>query len=426
MFEVKQNVMKLKNKEFDIIEYDMINSWNVILHYLGYDNIIKEIEGMDKRQRMEYIRFLVATDYPNLMNEMENTWREWIQEFVDLNKIEKKDVVKVFYDAIYLEPEKEIKHLTTKHITFRIRFHEKPLKLNMITENEVELYHRTKLSISEDDTSFFKYLMKYGIMCIKDKKESNGNYLKRGIYTALTDKENPRAFDKNYGSWIIKCSADYRNMFIIDWRLYNHFYGYTSPEDYLWYQFRKFGTTFDRKKVKTHWIYNKMYYKIYREIEKDIDKIRNTIDGIMFYEFNYLLDNTDTNFIKNKRIDNYQAVIYNPKILTGYSIKWKDGFYMALPCKGTEFILEDYNKYVNEFAKGNDVSFNTFKLKYGYEFNMAIWNDKIEKSLFKIYKRINYNELVEYRDILPNKFKISQFNPGIDIINKIIEERKDE
>lgn len=114
-----------------------------------------------------------------------------------------------------------------------------------------------------------------------------------------------------------------------------------------------------------------------------------------------------------------------PNLMNEMENTWKDGFYMALPCKGTKFILEDYNKYVNEFAKGNDVSFNTFKLKYGYEFNMAIWNDKIEKSLFKIYKRINYNELVEYRDILPNKFKISQFNPGIDIINKIIEERKD-
>ena len=84
----------------------------------------------------------------------------------------------------------------------------------MIEKDRMEIFHRTKLSIEEKDTSFFNYLLKYGLVSYKRKKESDKNYLKTGIY-CTTCLENNKRYNEHYGKWVLKGSiTDLNNFFL--------------------------------------------------------------------------------------------------------------------------------------------------------------------------------------------------------------------
>lgn len=172
-----------------------------------------------------------------------------------------------------------------------------------IKNKNLTIYYRTKLSIEEKDKSFYKYLQKYGLINHRNKIESNKNYLKGGIYFTSVLESNNKNYNEHYGKWILKGSVNIKKFFIIDFLFYKTFFNQNATQDkYLEEQFAFFGHKINQNnEIKLLDVLTNQYYKIYRAIEKDIDKIRDNIDGILFWKFNYLLDNTDTLFINNKK-----------------------------------------------------------------------------------------------------------------------------
>lgn len=291
-----------------------------------------------------------------------------------------------------------------------------------IKNKNLVIYHRTTLSKEEKDKSFYKYLQKYGLINPRNEVERNKNYLKSGIYfnSILVDDKN---YNKHYGKWILKGSCNIEKFFIVDFLFYKTFFNPKSTQDkYLEEQFDLFGYKFNQNnKIKPIWIYTNQYYKIYRTIENDIDKIRDKINGIIFWKFNYLLDNTDTLFINNKQIDNYQLVVYNTPLININSIKWFSwNKWDKLEFKCKEFIFEKYLEFIKHFSKQKNISVLNFKTLYKYEFNPAIYDKSIHKDLETIYSKWNTDELRELYNILPVKFKLKEFNLGIDILERYL------
>lgn len=292
-----------------------------------------------------------------------------------------------------------------------------------LINDKMEIFHRTKLSIEEKDKSFFNYLLKYGLISYKRKKESDKNYLKTGIY-CTNELINSKNYNEHYGKWILQGFVrDLINFFFIDYKLYNKLINDKATVDtYLEEQFEKFGykKKFDINPIL---IYTSQYYKIYRLIEKDLDKIIDKINGIIFYKFNYL-DNTDTSFLSNKRIDNYQMVIYKSELINIEKIKWYSWNKwddLKFNCK--YFDIEEYLKCIKHFSKQQNISTSFFYNSYKMDFNPTIYDKSIHKELDSIYSKFNEDEINSLYNILPNKFLLEEFNPGINIIRKYLKNK---
>ncbi len=294
----------------------------------------------------------------------------------------------------------------------------------MIDKNRMEIFHRTKLSIEEKDTSFFNYLLKYGLISYKRKKESDKNYLKSGIYCTHVLK-NDKNYNEHYGKWVLKGFInDLYNFFFIDYNLYvKHIDKTATVDKYLGDQFEKFGyKTKSLYKVNPILIYTKQYYKIYRIIEKDLDKIKDKINGIIFDNFNYL-DNTDISIFKNKFIDNYQLIVYKPELIMIENIKWINwNNWKNLKFKCKYFDIEEYIVSIKHFSKQKNISVLKFFNTYKMDFNPAIYDKEIDKELNLIYSKLSIDEINELYKILPNKFLLKEFNPGIEILEKYLKE----
>lgn len=290
----------------------------------------------------------------------------------------------------------------------------------MIVKDKMEVFHRTKLSIEEKDTSFFNYLLKYGLISYKRKKESDKNYLKTGIYCTNV-LENNKNYNEHYGKWVLKgFITDLNNFFFMDYKLYCIYINDKATIDkYLEEQFEKFN-----HKVKIQLnpilIYTKQYYKIYRLIEEDLNKIRDKINGIIFDKFNYF-DQTDISIFENKRIDNYQLVVYKSELIEIENIKWITcNKWKNLKFKCKHFDIEEYLKSIKHFSKQQNISTSKFLNTYKMDFNPAIYDKEIDKDLDLIYSKLSIDEINELYKILPNKFLLKEFNPGIEIIEKYL------
>lgn len=297
------------------------------------------------------------------------------------------------------------------------------LNLVKIDKGRMTVYHRTKLSISKNDKSFVNYLKEYGLFSPRPKKESSKNYLGEGVYFTTILLNDNKNYNFHYGDWIIKCEIPLGNLFIIDWDFYKYLYGDCKPGEHLEIQFAKYGKKFDSNKISPILFYSKFYYKIYRLIENDLKSIRNYIDGVLFHEFNYL-DPTDTNVFLNKRIDNYQCVIFKSGVISGLGYKYKtDIKFIDLEFDCRNFNYLEYIKKVNDFSKSNFKKLSDFD-DDRYKFNAGLYYTQIHSALNTIYSKTSTEELLYYKSLLPDKLCLQEFNKGITILNRYIDRYK--
>lgn len=113
------------------VSYDIENSWVHGLKYCGYIDVYNEIQGVSKQQRMEIVRRYEKTKYPNILNDMRKYWMLCLRTFMLNNRIKDTEYVAHFYDAIYLNTNRQMK---TKifirgigNINFRKEYEEVPL-----------------------------------------------------------------------------------------------------------------------------------------------------------------------------------------------------------------------------------------------------------------------------------------------------------
>lgn len=91
------------------ISYDIESSWVHGLKYCGYIDVYKEIQGVTKEERMRIVRNYEKGKYPNILKDMRKYWMKCLQTFILANKIQNKEYVAHFYDAIYLNNNRPMK-----------------------------------------------------------------------------------------------------------------------------------------------------------------------------------------------------------------------------------------------------------------------------------------------------------------------------
>lgn len=134
MFKVDKPIGKSSKakREIKYIGFDIIDSWNKGLRYCGEDELLNRVSGKSKIERMKIVREWNKEHNPHLMKWMEDFWMKCINNFIKINGITEREYVAHFYDAIYLNVDRDFNDtITLKHyngpITFRKEYEEAPI-----------------------------------------------------------------------------------------------------------------------------------------------------------------------------------------------------------------------------------------------------------------------------------------------------------
>lgn len=134
MFKLTEPIGKSKKAQrgTKYVSFDIIDSWNKGLTYCGEDDLLNNIAGKSKNERMKIIHNRISDGNPHLMKWMENFWLKCLNRFISINNITEAEYVAHFYDAIYLIVDREFKDtIEIKHyygpIKFRKEYEEAPI-----------------------------------------------------------------------------------------------------------------------------------------------------------------------------------------------------------------------------------------------------------------------------------------------------------
>lgn len=143
MFKIDKPVGKSNKAKRGIkyISFDIEDSWRKGLAYCGEDELLNHISGKSKIERMKIINEWTKDNNPHLMKWMEDFWMKCLNNFIQINEINEKEYVAHFYDAIYLNVDRDFNNtIELKHyngiITFRKEYEEAPL--NKIVEHMIK------------------------------------------------------------------------------------------------------------------------------------------------------------------------------------------------------------------------------------------------------------------------------------------------